>query len=68
METLGTIVVILVVCIAVFYLYRHFAAKFKQAETPCGCGGCAGCTRENITAASAGINDPSAGTDREKVE
>ncbi|MFO7752080.1 MAG: FeoB-associated Cys-rich membrane protein [Desulfobacteraceae bacterium] len=57
MEKAGTIVVTFIVCLAAFYLYRHFAAKLKQAESPCGCGGCAGCAAKAEADISDCIND-----------
>jgi hypothetical protein len=39
-----TIVVILIVALAVWYLYRTFSKSFKGGQSSCGCGGCDGCS------------------------
>ncbi len=42
MEFINTILVVIVVALAVFYLFRHFSAVVKQEKTGCGCGECEG--------------------------
>lgn len=38
-----TLIMILIVAVAVWYLYRRFRATFKAENGSCGCGGCSGC-------------------------
>ena len=42
-----TILVIIAVGVAVWYLYRTFARSLSAGNPSCGCGGCTNCPAEN---------------------
>ena len=39
-----TFLIAIIVAIAVWYLYRHFARVFKSDDVHCGCGECENCS------------------------
>jgi len=43
-----TLIMILIVAAAVWYLYRRFTATFRSQNRSCGCGGCDGCPAEPV--------------------
>lgn len=43
-----TIIVILIVAVAVWYLYRRIVCAVKADSPSCGCGGCGGCPAQPL--------------------